>query len=512
MSGSEVEKSKHVSKSRQKPKREEMPVQESKERIKNFKEVALGYTPEQAIAEAARCLGCKKPKCMEGCPVEIEIADFIGKIKEGKFKEAIDIIKDKNNLPAICGRVCPQEDQCEKFCILGRKSEPIAIGRLERFVADWQIEHDKAQKSSADRLSALAVKQHYSYSEDVSHREAVPEGQAVLLRKQEKNKNKKEKVAVVGAGPAGLTAAADLAKTGYAVTIFESLHDTAGVLRYGIPEFRLPKEIVDIEVDAICKLGVQIKVNMVIGRVLSLDDLREQGYSAFFIGTGAGLPYFLNIEGENLNGVYSANEFLTRVNLMKAYLEDHDTPVWIGKKVAVVGAGNVAMDSARVALRLGADEVYIIYRRSEAEMPARLEEIEHAREEGIKFMLLTNPARILGNNQGWVTGIECIRNELGPPDESGRRRPVPIEGSEFKLDMDTMVIAVGQGPNPLLLSTEPDLKLNRWGNIKADSEGQTSLPDVFAGGDIVTGAATVIQAMGAGKRAARAINEYLNTL
>ena len=431
MSGSEIEKSKQGSKSGQKPKREEMPVQESKERIKNFKEVALGYTPEQAIAEAARCLGCKKPKCMEGCPVEIEIADFIGKIKEGKFKEAIDIIKDKNNLPAICGRVCPQEDQCEKFCVLGRKSEPIAIGRLERFVADWQIEQGKAQRSSVAPLT-------------------------VLLRKEEKNKDKKEgagksdipgqvpessglKVAVVGAGPAGLTAAADLAKMGYAVTIFESLHDTAGVLRYGIPEFRLPKEIVDIEVDAIRKLGVHIKVNMVIGRVLTLDDLRGQGYSAFFIGTGAGLPYFLNIEGENLNGVYSANEFLTRVNLMKAYLEDHDTPVWIGKKVAVVGAGNVAMDSARVALRLGADEVYIIYRRSEAEMPARLEEIEHAREEGIKFMLLTNPVRILGNNQGWVTGIECIRNELGPPDESGRRRPVSIEGSEFKLDRKSVV-------------------------------------------------------------------------
>ena len=457
--------------------RQAMPHQDAAARVTNFSEVALGFSEELALLEASRCLDCKKPTCMDGCPVEIEIPEFIKHIKAHDYQMAIDTIKRKNNLPAICGRVCPQENQCEKYCVLGKKFEPVAIGRLERFAADWEMNQpEKVQKDLPGKSG--------------------------------------KKVAVVGAGPAGLTAAADLAILGHEVVVFEALHTPGGVLVYGIPEFRLPKAIVEREIKGIRQLGVEIKTNMVVGAVNTIDELLASGFDAVFIGTGAGLPYFMEIPGENLNGVYSANEFLTRTNLMKGYLfPEYLTPIRIGKRVAVIGAGNVAMDSARTALRLGAEESYIVYRRSEKEMPARQEEIEHAREEGVQFRLLTSPVEIIGDENGWVKSLICQKFELGEPDASGRRRPVVIPGSEYEMGMDTVVMAIGQGPNPLVPRTTPDLELNRNGNIIADeSNAQTSKKAVFAGGDIVTGAATVIQAMGAGKKAAKAIHEYLSSL
>lgn len=457
--------------------RQAMPHQDAAARVTNFSEVALGFSEELALLEASRCLDCKKPTCMDGCPVEIEIPEFIKHIKAHDYQMAIDTIKRKNNLPAICGRVCPQENQCEKYCVLGKKFEPVAIGRLERFAADWEMNQpEKVQKDLPGKSG--------------------------------------KKVAVVGAGPAGLTAAADLAILGHEVVVFEALHTPGGVLVYGIPEFRLPKAIVEREIKGIKQLGVEIKTNMVVGAINTIDELLASGFDAVFIGTGAGLPYFMEIPGENLNGVYSANEFLTRTNLMKGYLfPEYLTPIRIGKRVAVIGAGNVAMDSARTALRLGAEESYIVYRRSEKEMPARQEEIEHAREEGVQFRLLTSPVEIIGDENGWVKSLICQKFELGEPDASGRRRPVVIPGSEYEMGMDTVVMAIGQGPNPLVPRTTPDLELNRNGNIIADeSNAQTSKKAVFAGGDIVTGAATVIQAMGAGKKAAKAIHEYLKGL
>ncbi|MGD9141012.1 MAG: NADPH-dependent glutamate synthase [bacterium] len=454
-----------------------MPRQDPKIRRTNFDEVALGYSLEQAVAEAQRCLNCKKPFCVNGCPVEIDIPAFVTAIAEGDFDRAALKLKEKNALPAVCGRVCPQEDQCEKQCVLGKKWEPLAIGRLERFAADWEAKQG--------RMNLPEV--------------APPTG---------------KKVGVVGSGPAGLTVAADLAMLGHEVTIFEALHAPGGVLVYGIPEFRLPKSIVAREVEFIEKLGVKVEVNFVVGATRTIDELMNQeGYDAIFIATGAGLPYFMNIPGENLNGVYSANEFLTRSNLMKAYrFPEFDTPIKVGTRVAVVGGGNVAMDSVRTAMRLGADEVYCVYRRSRAEMPAREEEIENALEEEMILKELHNPVRIIDDGKGWVKQIECVKMRLGEPDASGRRRPVPIEGSEFTIDVDVVVIAIGQGPNPLVPSTTPGLDTNKWGNILADDEtGLTSLEGVYAGGDIVTGAATVILAMGAGRKAARAINEYLKT-
>lgn len=450
-----------------------MPLQDAQERVENFTEVALGYAVEDALKEAERCIQCKRPACRKGCPVNVDIPEFIAKIKENDFLGAAKSLNQYNNLPAICGRVCPQESQCEKYCVIGRKADPVAIGRLERFAADYAIENDKTNTE-------------------------IPASNG-------------KKVAVIGAGPAGLTCAGDLRKKGYDVTIFEALHIPGGVLMYGIPEFRLPKAIVQQEIDAIRDLGVEIKVNSVIGKIDTVNELLEQGFDSVFIGTGAGLPYFLNIPGENYNGVYSANEFLTRVNLMKGYLfPEYDTPVKIGRRVAVCGAGNVAMDAARTALRLGAEEVYIVYRRSQTEIPARLEELEHALEEGVQLKLLTSPVEVLGDENGWVTGMKCLEYELGEPDDSGRRRPVAIEGSEFIMDVDTVVMAIGQGPNPLIPTTTEGLEINKWGNITADEEtGQTSIEGVFAGGDIVTGAATVILAMGAGKKAAEAIDEYL---
>ncbi|MEC9488347.1 MAG: NADPH-dependent glutamate synthase [Halanaerobium sp.] len=449
-----------------------MPEQDPKERIHNFMEVPKGYTLEQAQEEAARCLNCKNPLCKQGCPVEVPIPEFIQAVAAGDIAKAKGIIKEKNSLPAICGRVCPQEDQCEAKCILGKKNEPVAIGRLERFVADYELEQP----------------------EDVERMEAS-----------------RARVAVVGGGPAGLTCAGDLVRMGYDVTIFEALHAAGGVLIYGIPEFRLPKAIVAEEVEYLERLGVKIKPNHVIGKIKSLSELFAEGFEAIFIGTGAGLPRFMNIPGENLNGVYSANEFLTRVNLMKAYqFPQYVTPIRIGKRVAVIGAGNVAMDAARTALRLGAEESMIVYRRSEQEMPARNEEIEHAREEGIQFKLLNNPVRIIGDEEGKVKQMEVIQMELGEPDASGRRRPIPIEGSEWLLDVDTIVVAIGQSPNPLVPQSNPELKTTSWGSIVVNEEtGMSSLEGVFAGGDIVTGAATVIEAMGAGKRAARGIDRYL---
>jgi len=454
--------------------REPMPMQEPKLRIQNFNEVALGYSREQARREAARCLQCKKQPCVAGCPVGIDIPSFIAKIRDGDFMGAIHKIKEKNSLPAICGRVCPQEEQCEQVCVLSRRGQPVAIGRLERFAADYEF-------SQGD------------------------------IRVPEPAPKTGKRVAVIGAGPAGLTVAGELAKMGHDVTIFEALHKAGGVLVYGIPEFRLPKSIVQVEVDYVRKLGVEIKPDMVIGKSLTIDELLQNGYDAVFIGTGAGLPYFLGVPGENLNGVYSANEFLTRNNLMKAYLfPEYDTPVRVADRVAVVGGGNVAMDAARVAKRLGAEHVYLVYRRSRTEMPAREEEIINAEEEGIEFRLLTNPTRIIGDDQGWVKAIECIKMELGEPDASGRRRPIPIKGSEFIIDVEVVIAAIGQGPNPLLTHSTKDLKLTKWGNIVADLEtGKTSKKGVFAGGDIVTGAATVILAMGAGKKAAVAIDKYL---
>jgi len=451
-----------------------MPEQDAKARSRNFSEVALGYDEKMAIEEANRCLQCKTKPCVAGCPVNVKIPEFIKLVAEGKFEEAYHKIRETNSLPAICGRVCPQETQCEKLCVRGNKGEPVAIGRLERFVADWYM---------ANRTSSV-----------------------------EKVEKKNKKVAVIGSGPAGLTCAGDLAKMGYDVTIFEAFHVPGGVLMYGIPEFRLPKALVQKEIETVKQLGVEIKTNMVIGRIFSIDELKEEGYEAIFIGSGAGLPSFMGIPGENLNGVYSANEFLTRINLMKAYMwPESDTPVKVGKNVAVIGGGNVAMDAARSALRLGADNVYIIYRRSEAEMPARLEEIHHAKEEGVIFKLLTNPVRIIGTEDGWVKGIECVNMELGEPDSSGRRRPVAKEGSEHIIDVETVIIAIGQTPNPLIKSTTEGLDTHKWGGIIVEEEtGATSKEGVYAGGDAVTGAATVILAMGAGKKAAKAIDEYLS--
>ena len=463
-----VEKTKKV-----KIPRHEMPCQEPLVRAHNFEEVALGYTQEMAIEEAKRCLQCKKPLCISGCPVEVLIPDFIKKIAEGDFEESARVLKIKNSLPAVCGRVCPQEVQCESKCILGIKGESVAIGRLERFAADFGMKSTEA--------------------------------------KSEKVESTGKRVAIIGAGPAGLACAGDLAKAGHAVTILEALHVAGGVLMYGIPQFRLPKEIVQTEISNLKQMGVEILTNQVVGKITSVDELMENGYDAVFIGTGAGLPYFMDIPGENLNGVYSANEFLTRTNLMKGYkFPDYATPVKVGKNVAVLGAGNVAMDSARTALRLGAENVYIVYRRSRAEMPARNEELEHAEEEGIQFRLLTNPVSIEGDERGWVKSLTCLRYELGEPDASGRRSPVAIPGSEFEIPMDTVVVAIGQGPNPLVTTSTPGLDLNKRGNIVADAETlMTSKMGVFAGGDIVTGAATVILAMGAGKKAAAGINQYL---
>jgi len=453
--------------------RNPMPAQDPEQRVKNFQEVALGYDEETAVLEAQRCLNCKKPLCMQGCPVEVDIPDFILEITKRNFKKAAEIIKGKNSLPAVCGRVCPQENQCEKFCILGKKQEPVAIGRLERFVADWEAKQEAREINPVE-----------------------PTG---------------KKVAVVGAGPAGLTCAGDLAKLGHDVTVFEALHTPGGVLMYGIPEFRLPKEVVKREIEYIKKLGVKFENNSVIGKLYTIDELLEQGFHAVFVGTGAGLPHFMKIPGENLNGVYSANEFLTRTNLMCAYdFPNACTPIKVGKKVAVIGAGNVAMDAARTALRLGAEESYIVYRRSHNEMPARHEEIEHAEEEGVKFLLLTSPVEFKGDTDGNIKSMVCIRYELGEPDASGRRKPIAIPGSEFEMEIDNVVMAIGQGPNPLVPSSTPGLELTKWGNIVANEEtGETSKKGVFAGGDIVTGAATVILAMGAGKKAAKAIHEYL---
>ncbi len=456
--------------------RERMPEQDPKKRIQNFNEVALGYTRENAIREASRCLQCKNMPCVEGCPVNITIPAFIKKVKEGDFMGAIHVIKETNALPAVCGRVCPQESQCESKCVLGKKGEPIAIGRLERFCADYE-----AQQGDI-RVPEIAK----------------PTG---------------KKVAIVGAGPAGLTVAGELSKKGHEVTVYEALHKAGGVLVYGIPEFRLPKAIVQREVDYVGKLGAKIKVDVIVGQAVTVDELFAQGFDAIFVGTGAGLPYFLNIPGENLNGVYSANEFLTRANLMKAYLfPEYDTPVRVGSKVAVIGGGNVAMDSARVAKRLGADHVYLVYRRSRAEMPARAEEAHHAEEEGIDFRLLTNPIKVVGDENGWVTGLEVVKQQLGEPDASGRRRPIDIPGSNYIIDVDVVIVAIGQGPNPILTQSGAGLELRKSGNIVADPEtGKTSRKGVFAGGDIVTGAATVILAMGAGRKAAAAMDEYLQT-
>lgn len=459
-------------------KKHEMPVQDPKVRAHNFDEVALGYDEETAVAEAERCLHCKIPQCRKGCPVSVDIPEFIGKIKERDFDGAIEKIKEANALPAVCGRVCPQENQCEKYCVLAKKGESVGIGRLERFVADRYMAKNEEVKP-------------IEFAEDA------------------------QKVAVLGSGPSGLSCAGDLAKMGYKVTVFEALHKAGGVLSYGIPEFRLPKDrVVKKEIENIEKLGVKFELDAVAGRLFTVDELmEEEGFDAVFIGTGAGLPRFQGIPGEGLNGVYSANEFLTRCNLMKAYkFPEYATPIKVGKNVAVIGGGNVAMDAARTALRLGAEHVYIVYRRSEAELPARKEEVEHAKEEGIDFKLLNNPVEILGNEEGWVSGMKCIRMELGEPDESGRRRPVPVEGSEFELAVDTVIVSIGTGPNPIIAHTTPGLATTKRGNIEADEEScATSKPGVFAGGDIVTGAATVILAMGAGRKAAAAIDEYLKS-
>lgn len=462
-------------------KKHEMPTQSPEIRAKNFKEVALGYSEETAVAEAQRCLNCKNRPCVSGCPVNVHIPSFISKIKEGDFEGAYREISLSSTLPAVCGRVCPQETQCESKCTLGIKFEPVGIGRLERFVADWHNENQT--------VAPVAPQSN-------GHR-----------------------VAIVGSGPSGLTCAGDLAKEGYKVTIFEALHTAGGVLVYGIPEFRLPKSIVAKEVDTLKALGVDIETNVVIGKTLTVDELFDMGYEAVFIGSGAGLPNFMGIPGESLKGVYSANEFLTRSNLMKAYNDDPVTPIMKGGKVAIIGGGNVAMDAARTALRLGADKVYVVYRRSMEELPARKEEVEHAMEEGIDFRLLNNPVEILGYNNpdnprdeknGFVTGMKCIKMELGEPDARGRRRPIPIEGSEFILDVDTVVVSIGTSPNPLIKSTTKGLEVNERGGIIINEDGLTTRDCVYAGGDAVTGAATVISAMGAGKHAAKAIDEYLS--
>ena len=456
-------------------KKNPMPSQDPNVRNKNFEEVALGYTEEQALDEAARCLNCKNPKCVNGCPVNVHIPEFIAKVAEDKLDEAFGVITSTNSLPAICGRVCPQENQCEGQCIRGIKGEPVGIGRLERFVADYHNTHGHQGGAPV-----------------------VPESNG-------------HKVAVVGSGPAGLTCAGDLARKGYDVTVFEALHQVGGVLVYGIPEFRLPKAIVQQEIDGLKKMGVDFECNMVIGKVLTIDELMgEYGYEAVFVGSGAGLPRFMGIPGESLKGVYSANEFLTRSNLMKAYLPTSKTPIRAGKKVAVVGGGNVAMDAARSALRLGADTVYIVYRRGMAELPARKEEVEHAEEEGIIFKTLCNPVEILSDDEGFVKAITCVEMELGEPDASGRRRPIEKKGSEFTMDVDTVIMSLGTSPNPLIRSTTPGLETNKHGCIVTEGdEGKTSREGVYAGGDAVTGAATVIKAMGAGKAAAKAIDEYI---
>ena len=461
-------------KKKEKIPRQPMPEQKPEVRKRNFDEVPLGLPSELAVKEAERCLQCKKPSCMAGCPVAIDIPAFIKLIKEEEFTKAIRKIWERNALPAVCGRVCPQEIQCEELCILGKKGDPVAIGNLERFAADLEREFGKGD---------LPPK-------------AEPTG---------------KKVAVVGSGPSGLTVAGDLILKGHDVTVFEAFHKPGGVLVYGIPEFRLPKEIVYSEVNYLERLGVKLECNVVVGRTETVDELFEQGYDAVYVGVGAGLPRFLNIPGENLIGIYSANEYLTRANLMKAYLyPDYDTPIALGKNVVVFGAGNVAMDSARTAMRLGADRVRIVYRRSRQEMPARVDEIHHAEEEGIEFFLLTAPTKFLGDGEGRVTGVECLQMELGEPDESGRRRPVPVEGSEFQLECDLAVIAVGAGANPLLTQTTEGLELNKWGYIMADLEtGKTTKKGVWAGGDIVTGQATVILAMGAGRLASDSIHKYL---
>ncbi len=454
-------------------KKQEMPSQAPEVRNRNFQEVALGYTEEQAVEEAQRCLNCKNKPCTGGCPVQIDIPAFIQEVANRNFEAAYKVIARTSSLPAVCGRVCPQETQCEAKCVRGIKGEPVAIGRLERFVADWHNEHSKE-----------------------------------AMKKPASNGHK---AAIIGSGPSGLTCAGDLAKMGYEVTVFEALHLAGGVLVYGIPEFRLPKAIVQKEIEGLKNLGVKIETNMVIGKVLSIDELLEQGFEAVFIGSGAGLPRFMGIPGENLKGVYSANEFLTRVNLMKAYRDGSATPIQHAKRVAVVGGGNVAMDAARCAKRLGAEEVYIVYRRSEEELPARAEEVEHAKEEGIIFKLLNNPTRILGDENGLVTQMECLEMELGEPDASGRRRPVEKAGSEFLLDVDCVIMAIGTSPNPLIKSTTQGLETQKWGGIIADENGLTSRTAVYAGGDAVTGAATVILAMGAGKTAAKAIDDYIRS-
>jgi glutamate synthase (NADPH/NADH) small chain len=459
---------------KEKTPRQPMPEQAPEERRKNFEEVPLGYSEETAITEAQRCLQCKKPACVSGCPVEIDIPAFVGLISEGKFSEAIRKIWEKNSLPAVCGRVCPQEIQCEGECVLGKKGEPLAIGALERFVADYERAHGSGELPQT----------------------AEPTG---------------KKVAVVGSGPSGLTVASDLLLKGHEVTLFEAFHKTGGVLVYGIPEFRLPKDIVASEIAFLERLGLKIECDEVVGKTVTLDELFEEGYDAVYIGVGAGLPKFLNIPGENLVGIYSANEYLTRANLMKGYrFPEYDTPLAKGKNVVVLGAGNVAMDSARTAMRLGAEKVRIVYRRSRDEMPARAEEIHHAEEEGIEMYLLTNPTKFIGDENGRVTSMECMQMELGEPDESGRRRPVPIEGSEFILDCDLAVVAVGAGANPVLTQSDPEIALSKRGYIVADEEtGKTTKPGVWAGGDIVTGQATVILAMGAGRAAANSIHKYL---
>jgi len=457
-----------------------MPQQKAEERIHNVNEVPTGYTVEMAQQEAQRCLQCKNAPCIKGCPVEIDIPVFIKYILEEKFRESINKIKETNILPAVCGRVCPQEEQCQKTCVVGKSHKDVAkavqIGKLERFAADWEMEHGKAETPHIK----------------------PPTG---------------KKVAIVGCGPAGITVAADVRREGHEVTIFEALHKPGGVLIYGIPEFRLPKRIVMREVENLQKMGVKLRTNYVVGKLATLDELFDEGYDAVFVGTGAGLPLFMHIPGENLNGVYSANEFLTRANLMQAYsFPNTDTPIARAKNVAVFGGGNVAMDSARTALRLGADNVYLVYRRSRKEMPARVEEVEHAEEEGVKLMLLNNPIRLIGDDKGWVKEVECIKMELGEADESGRRRPVPMAGSEFKIPIDACIVAIGNASNPLVPSTTPDLAVNKWGNVVAEEATlKTSKKGVYAGGDIVLGAATVILAMGQGRKAAKAINAYLET-
>lgn len=457
------------------PKKTPMREQPPKERAKNYDEVPYGYSEKEAIQEARRCLQCKKPICIEGCPVEIDIPGFIRLIAEGDFRGAIEKLKEKNVLPAVCGRVCPQEDQCEKICVLAKKFESVAIGRLERFAADWERAHGESSVPKIPRSTG-------------------------------------KKVAIIGAGPGGLTVAGDLIMKGHAVTIFEALHKPGGVLVYGIPEFRLPKAIVYREVDYLVKCGVALIVDFIVGKTATIDQLLED-FDAVYIGTGAGLPWFMNIPGENLNGVYSANEYLTRSNLMKAYLfPEYDTPIVRGKRVAVIGGGNVAMDCARTALRLGADEVHNVYRRSRKEMPAREEEIHHAEEEGIIFDILTLPVKYIGDKRNWVKEMECIKMRLGEPDASGRRRPVPIDGSNLITPIDTVICAIGQSPNPLIPQTTPDLKIGKWGNIEVDSEtGKTSKKGCWAGGDVVRGGATVILAMGDARVAARSIDEYLKT-